>query len=147
VREQLAVLVARPAELDGEQGVHLGTHQRARSFPGLLEREPGPQGAAGIRRPSGRAAPRSSGTHGAIVGYTTGVAFFGHSVASSNPGLAALIGAAAEFGGPGFLLPAGNGELLRWALGRGLRVVQVMTLMSLGLYQQPRGAFLSSILF
>jgi predicted N-acetyltransferase YhbS len=84
---------------------------------------------------------------GAIVGYTTGVAYFGHSVASSNPALAALIGAAAEFGGPGFLLPARNGELFRWAVGHGLRVVHVMTLMTLGLYQQPRGAFLPSILY
>ena len=71
----------------------------------------------------------------------------GHSVATSNPGLAALIAAAAEFGGPGFLLPASNGELLRWSLARGLRVVQVMTLMALGLYQKPRAAYLPSILY
>jgi hypothetical protein len=83
----------------------------------------------------------------AIVGYTTDVAFSGHSVATSNPGLAALIAAAAEFGGPGLLLPASNGELFRWCLARGLRVVQVMTLMTLGLYQQPRGAYLPSILY
>jgi predicted N-acetyltransferase YhbS len=93
-----------------------------------------------------RAGSASVVRHGdAIVGYTTGIAFFGHSVATSNPGLAALIAAAAEFGGPGFLLPASNGELFRWALARGLRVVQVMTLMTLGLYQQPRGAYLPSI--
>jgi predicted N-acetyltransferase YhbS len=84
---------------------------------------------------------------GAIVGYTTGIAYFGHSVATSNHGLAALIAAAPEFGGPGFLLPVSNGEVFRWALAQGLRVVQVMTLMTLGLYHEPRGAYLPSILY
>lgn len=46
----------------------------------------------------------------AIVGYTTGISYFGHSVATSNHGLAALIAAATEFGGPGFLLPVSNGR-------------------------------------
>jgi hypothetical protein len=54
--------------------------------------------------------------------------------------------AMAQRGGPGFLLPASNGELLRWSLARGLRFVQVMTLMTRGLYQTPRGAYLPSIL-
>ncbi len=84
---------------------------------------------------------------GAVVGYTTGVAFFGHSVATSNHALVALIAAAREFGGPGFLLPVSNGEVFRWVLANGLRVVQVMTLMSLGLYHEPRGAYLPSILY
>ncbi len=84
---------------------------------------------------------------GAIVGYTTGIAFFGHSVATSNHGLTALIAAAPEFGGPGLLLPVSNGEVFRWALARGLRVVQVMTLMTVGLYNEPRGAYLPSILY
>ena len=48
---------------------------------------------------------------------------------------------------PGLLLPSRNGEVFRWCLARGLRVVQPMTLMSLGLYNEPRGAFLPSILF
>jgi predicted N-acetyltransferase YhbS len=84
---------------------------------------------------------------GTIAGYTTGIAYFGHSVATSNHGLAALIAAAPEFGGPGFLLPVSNGEAFRWALAQGLRVVQVMTLMTLGLYNEPRGAYLPSILY
>ena len=84
---------------------------------------------------------------GAIAGYTTGIAYFGHSVATTNHGLAALIAAAPDFGGPGFLLPVSNGEVLRWALARGIRVVQVMTLMTLGLYNEPRGAYLPSILY
>ena len=59
----------------------------------------------------------------------------------------ALIGAAPAFVGPSFLLPTRNGEVFRWCLAHGLRVVQLMTLMSLGLYNEPQGAFLPSILY
>lgn len=83
--------------------------------------------------------------NGRITGYTTGIAFFGHSVAEGNDDLAALIGAAEEFGGPGFLLPLRNTELLRWCLARGLRIMHMMNLMSVGLYQEPRGAYLVSV--
>lgn len=84
---------------------------------------------------------------GRITGYTTGIAFFAHSVGESNEDLKALIAAAPEFSGPGFLLPARNAELYRWCLAHGLRVVQVMTLMTLGLYNEPAGAYLPSILY
>jgi hypothetical protein len=36
---------------------------------------------------------------------------------------------------------------MRWCLGRGLRVTQMMTLMSMGLYNDPDGAWLPSILY
>ena len=84
---------------------------------------------------------------GRVTGYTTGVGFFGHAVGESNEDLKALIGAAPEFPGPGFLLPTRNGEVLRWCLERGLRIVQPMTLMSVGLYNEPAGAFMPSILY
>ena len=84
---------------------------------------------------------------GRITGYTTGIAFFGHAVGENNTNLKALIGAAPVFGGPGFLLPTRNAELLRWCLERGLRITQPLTLMSLGLYNEPQGAFLPSIAF
>ena len=35
-----------------------------------------------------------------------------------------------------------NGEVFRWCLRNGLRVVEPCSLMSLGLYNEPRGAFL-----
>ncbi|WP_437852847.1 GNAT family N-acetyltransferase [Sorangium sp. So ce363] len=84
---------------------------------------------------------------GRITGYATPVAFFGHAVGETNDALKALIGAASAFPGPGFLLPTRNGELFRWCLNHGLRVVQPMTLMSVGLYNEPAGAFLPSILY
>jgi hypothetical protein len=71
----------------------------------------------------------------------------GHAVDDTNEELKALIGAAPEFLGPGFLLPSRNWELFRWCLEHGLRVVQPLSLMSIGLYNEPAGAFLPSILF
>ena len=61
--------------------------------------------------------------------------------------LQALIGAASEFQGPGILVPTRNAGLFRWCLENGLRVVQPMTLMTMGLYNEPAGAYLPSILF
>jgi predicted N-acetyltransferase YhbS len=84
---------------------------------------------------------------GQIVGYATDIGFFGHAVALDNPALMALISAVRQITGPGMLLPSRNGEVFRWCLANGLRMVQPMTLMSLGLYNEPRGAFIPSILF
>ena len=84
---------------------------------------------------------------GRISGYATVIGFFGHAVGETNKGLKALIGAAGEFAGPGLLLPTRSGELFRWCLTNGLRIAQPMTLMSKGLYNEPSGAFLPSILY
>jgi predicted N-acetyltransferase YhbS len=82
---------------------------------------------------------------GRVTGYTTGIGYYGHSVAESTDDIVALAGAAEEFPGPGFLLPMRNTELLRWCLGHGLRIKYTMNLMTIGLYQEPRGAFLASV--
>lgn len=83
-----------------------------------------------------------------ISGYATVIGFSGHAVAESDSDLKALIGAAPEFTGiAGFLLPARNGELFRWCLQNGLKVVLPLTLMSLGLYNEPAGSFLPSIYY
>jgi predicted N-acetyltransferase YhbS len=84
---------------------------------------------------------------GRITGYATEVGFLGHSVAESNEDLKALIGRAEAFTGPGFLLPTRNSDLMRWCLEKGLRVVIPMTLMSTGLYNEPAGAFLPSVIY
>jgi hypothetical protein len=83
--------------------------------------------------------------NGRITGYATMVGFFGRAVGESNEEMKALIGAAKEFPGPGFLLS--TRDLLRWWLEKGLRVVQPMTLMSMGLYNEPGGAFLTSVIY
>jgi predicted N-acetyltransferase YhbS len=84
---------------------------------------------------------------GRITGYATALAFFGHAVGESNDDLRALIGAAPMFLGPGILVPTRNSELFRWCLANGLRLVQQLTLMTIGLYNEPSGAYLPSILF
>jgi GNAT superfamily N-acetyltransferase len=84
---------------------------------------------------------------GRITGYVSSLAFFGHATAESNIDLQALICSADSFGGPGILVPSRNNPLFRWCLANGLRVVQPMTLMTSGLYNDPAGAWLPSILF
>lgn len=82
-----------------------------------------------------------------ITGYASSLAFFGHATAETNVDLQALIASADSFGGPGILIPPRNHVLFRWCLQNGLRVVQPMTLMTTGLYNEPAGAWLPSILF
>jgi len=84
---------------------------------------------------------------GQITGYATSISFGGHAVAESNDDLKALIAAPRELHPPGFLVPSRNGELMRWCLAQGLRIIMQMTLMSIGLYNEPRGAYLPSILY
>lgn len=84
---------------------------------------------------------------GQITGYATDVGFFAHSVAKSNADLIALIAAAAEFTGPGFLLPTRNYEVFKWCLANGLRLQYPMTYMTIGLYSRPVGAYLTCVLF
>jgi GNAT superfamily N-acetyltransferase len=128
-----AVRSATEEDLDACNKMSLKVHGHHRG-PELLEAIS--QGTANVVEHDGR-----------ITGYTTAVGFFGHTVGESNEDLKALIGAAPEFPGPGFLLPTRNSEVLRWCLERGLRIVQPMTLMSVGLYNEPAGAFMPSVLY
>jgi GNAT superfamily N-acetyltransferase len=84
---------------------------------------------------------------GRITGYASALAFFGHAAGESNLDLQALIAAADGFGGPGIIVPTRNSKLFRWCLEKGLRVVQPMTLMTMGLYNEPAGAYLPSVLY
>ena len=82
-----------------------------------------------------------------ITAYATALAFSGHATAETNLDLQSLIASVESFGGPGILVPTRNHGLFRWCLSNGLRVVQPMTLMTVGLYNEPSGAWLPSILF
>jgi GNAT superfamily N-acetyltransferase len=84
---------------------------------------------------------------GRITGYSTDIGFFAHAVGETNEDICALIGAADAFQGGGFLLPTRNGELFRWCLAHGLKLVHQMTLMTTGLYSEPAGAWLPSVLY
>jgi predicted N-acetyltransferase YhbS len=84
---------------------------------------------------------------GRVTGYCTSVGWMGHAVGESNNELKALIDAAKSYDGPGFLCPTRNGELMRWCLEQGLRNVHQATLMTIGLYNAPRGAWLPAVLY
>lgn len=128
-----AVRKAQPSDLEACNNVALRVHGHDR----------GGELADAIQQGSAMVVAR----HGRITGYTSSLAFFGHTVAETTADLQALIAAAEQFDGPGFLMPSRNSELFRWCLASGLRVVQPMTLMSIGLYNEPKGAFLPSILY
>jgi predicted N-acetyltransferase YhbS len=84
---------------------------------------------------------------GHVTGYASHLAFFGHATAETNTDLQALIASVDSFAGPGILVPTRNAALFRWCLANGLRVVEPMTLMSTGLYNDPAGAWLPSVMF
>ncbi len=84
---------------------------------------------------------------GRVTGYSSGLAWFGHSVGETNEDIIALISSVDSYGGPGILVPTRNSRLLRWCLQNGLRINQQMTLMTIGLYNEPRGSYLPSVLF
>jgi GNAT superfamily N-acetyltransferase len=84
---------------------------------------------------------------GRITGYATAIGYGGYAVGESNNELKALISAATEFAGCGPQIPSRNGELLRWCYSKGLRLMQLNTLMSVGLYNEPRSPFIPSILY
>jgi predicted N-acetyltransferase YhbS len=148
VREPFAVMQGKPLGLKVPGCVvRPAADADARACDAVCIRVHGHDRGGEVRDAIAQGAAQVVERHGRITGYTTGVAFFGHSIAETNDDLAALIGAAEEFGGPGFLVPMPNTELLRWCLGHELRVVSMMNLMTIGLYQQPRGAFLASVLY
>jgi hypothetical protein len=127
------VRAATPADLAACDALCLRVHGHAR---GGEVADAVAQGAAKVVERAGR-----------ITAYATPIAFFGHAVGETTDDLKALIGEATSIPGSGVLVPAGNGELMRWCMDRGLRITQTMTLMSIGLYNEPDGAWLPSVLY
>jgi len=148
VREPLSTLQGPPV-----RAVVPGRTARAATHDDIADCERLGERVLGAPRTGALADAVASGTamvverDGRIAGYTTGIAFFGHTAGETDADVAALIAAAPGYGGPGFLVPARNCELMRWCLRHGLRIVQPITLMSRGSYVEPRGAWLPSILY
>jgi predicted N-acetyltransferase YhbS len=84
---------------------------------------------------------------GRVTGYATSIGFFAHAVAETNEDMMALVGSASEISGPGILVPTRNHELFTWCLENNLQLVHQMTHMSIGLYNEPTGAYLPSVLY
>ena len=128
-----AVRPARADDVAACNRLHIAIHGFARE--------------AELREAIGRGTATIVERDGRIAGYATAIGFIDHAVGETDEEIEALIGAAPAFTGPGFLLPTRNAAVLRWCLARGLRVVQPMTLMTMGRYEAPRGAFLPSVIY
>jgi predicted N-acetyltransferase YhbS len=89
---------------------------------------------------------------GKITGYTCGLDFFNHSVGLTNDDIKALIASVAtnddgNYGGSGILIPTRNTQLFHWCLNNGLKLVQQLLLMTVGMYNEPAGSYMPSILY
>ena len=81
--------------------------------------------------------------NGVVRGYTTGLNLTVHSVARTNDDLKGLIATAGKKH-INFLLPVRNIELLEWCLENGFRLAMPVSLLTVGMYQVPKGAYLHS---
>jgi len=127
--------------------VRTGTHEDVDACNALSHRVHGFDRGVDLEAAVGHGTASVVERGGRITGYSTHIGFFGHATAESNLDLQALIAGAESIAGSGILVPSRNTALLRWCLANGLRVVQPMTLMSTGLYNEPAGAWLPSVLF
>jgi N-acetylglutamate synthase-like GNAT family acetyltransferase len=84
---------------------------------------------------------------GRVTGYATSIGFFSHAVSETNEDMMALIGAAQTIIGPGILVPTRNHALFTWCLQNELQLNQQMTLMSIGMYCEPAGVYLPSVIY
>lgn len=84
---------------------------------------------------------------GRVTGYASVIGVSGHAAAETNEDLKALIAGSRRTGLIGFLLPTRNAELFRWCLLNGFELVEQVNLMSLGLYNEPDGAWMASVMY
>jgi predicted N-acetyltransferase YhbS len=84
---------------------------------------------------------------GRVTGYATSIGFFSYAVSETNEDMMALIGAAESITGPGILVPTRNHALFTWCLKNGLQLNQQMTLMSIGMYCEPAGVYMPSVIY
>jgi len=90
---------------------------------------------------------RVAETDGRITGYASGFGYGWHAVADGNNEIIDLISSADTFSGLGIIVPSRNTGLMQWCLRSGLQLVQQSTLMTIGLYNEPVGAWLPSIAY
>jgi predicted N-acetyltransferase YhbS len=148
VREPLSVLQGAPARLSAVGiAVRAAGEQDIDACDELCRRVHGHDRHHELSDAVGAEAAMVAQRSGRISAYATGFGYGWHAVAETNEDLLALIGSAEAFIGLGIIVPSRNAELLRWCLEHGLRIVQQSTLMTIGLYNEPAGAYLPSILY
>lgn len=148
VREPIAVMsgAAAVGAMEGYP-VRPGRSEDEGPCASLCERVHGFARTGELRDAIGQGVARVVERHGRLTGYASGFGYLGHAVAETIEDLKALIASAQDVSGPGILVPMREAELFRWCLDNGMRVFQPMTLMTIGLYNEPRGAYLPSVLY
>ncbi|MEA2160575.1 MAG: hypothetical protein QOD66_2955 [Solirubrobacteraceae bacterium] len=148
VREPLSVLQGAPPALSiPGVGVRAARERDLAACAELCTRVHGHDRSGELRDAIRAGTARVVERPGRISGYATGFGYGWHALAETNQDLIALLGSAETFMGLGILVPSRNAELLRWCLEHDLRIVQQSTLMTIGLYNEPAGAYLPSIVF
>jgi GNAT superfamily N-acetyltransferase len=148
VREPLSVLQGplSPVSVPG-RGVRLARDEDLRACNTLCARVHGHDRDRELRDAVRAGSARVVERPERVTGYATGVGYAWHAVAETNEDLIALLASAEAFVGLGILVPSRNAELLRWCLEHGMRLEQQSTLMSSGLYNEPAGVYLPSIMY
>jgi GNAT superfamily N-acetyltransferase len=86
-----------------------------------------------------------------ITGYISAADNWGqnHGVAETEEDMKMLIGGVSSIMSDNltFLLPFKHSNLLRWCLKEGFRIVKPFTLMSTGRYIEPRGIYITSVIY
>ncbi|MBW2091926.1 MAG: GNAT family N-acetyltransferase, partial [Deltaproteobacteria bacterium] len=85
--------------------------------------------------------------NGKITAYVSSLSRQGHGLAEFEDDLKSVISFIhAKYKRPiSILVPARQTSFFRWCLDQGLRVVDPLTLMAIGKYQQPKGCFFISV--
>ncbi len=147
-REQLSTMQGKPPGVKiASYDVRPATEADVEACDRLCEAVHGHNRSGELRDAVKAGAARVVEHLGRITGYCASIGWMGHAVGETNNELKALIAAAKSYDGPGFLCPTRNGELMRWCLEQGLRNVHQATLMTIGLYSEPRGAWIPAVLY
>jgi GNAT superfamily N-acetyltransferase len=148
VREPLSVLQGAAPQLSVPgRGIRLAHEQDLAACGRLCARVHGHDRDGELRDAIAAGTARVVERPDRVCGYATGFGYGWHAVAETDDDLIALLASAEAYVGLGILVPSRNAALLRWCLDHGLRIVQQSTLMTIGLYSEPAGAYLPSILF
>ena len=73
------------------------------------------------------------------------IVYSSHAIGDTDEDVIALLAGAELIVGLGVLVPSRNTRLMAWCLDCGLQLVQQSTLMTIGLYNEPRGSWLPSV--
>jgi len=151
VREPLSVVQGDPSSLPAPAGVAVRSAGadagELDACDALCARVHGHARAGELRAAAAAGMATVATRRGRVTGYATGLGYGSHAVGETNADVCALLAGAEAFMGLGVLIPSRNAELLRWCLEHGLRIVQQSTLMTIGLYNEPAGAWLPSVVY